>query len=66
MESVRFVAPVRPGDTLSVEMEVVEVTPSRSRGDRGYVLWDHTTRNQNGEIVLTVRSTGISLRREPI
>ena len=66
MESVRFVAPVRPGDTLSVEMEVVEVTPSRSRGDRGYVLWDHTTRNQHGEIVLTFRSTGISLRREPV
>ena len=66
MEQVRFVAPVRPGDTLSVEMEVVEVTPSRSRGDRGYVLWDHTTTNQRGEVVLTFRSTGINLRRTPI
>lgn len=66
MESVRWLKPVRPGDTLQVEMEVIETRPSRSRGDRGYVIWDHTTRNQDGEIVMTFRSTGISLRRKPL
>jgi acyl dehydratase len=61
MESLRWLKPVRPGDTLTVEVEVVECTPSR-RGDRGYVTWDHTTRNQRGETVMTFRSTGILLR----
>ena len=61
MESLRWLKPVRPGDTLTVEVEVVECTPSR-RGGRGYVTWDHTTRNQRGETVMTVRSTGILLR----
>jgi acyl dehydratase len=61
-ERVRWLKPVRPGDTLSVEVEVVETTPSR-RGDRGYVVWDHTTRNQHGETVMTFRSTNILMRR---
>ena len=60
MESLRWLKPVRPGDTLTVDVEVVECTPSR-RGDRGYVTWDHTTRNQRGETVMAFRSTGILL-----
>jgi acyl dehydratase len=43
--------PVRPGDTLSLRSEVVEVTPSRSRPDRGVVLFRNTTLNQHGEPV---------------
>jgi acyl dehydratase len=61
-ERVRWLQPVRPGDTLSVEVEVVETTASR-KGDRGYVTWDHTTRNQHGETVMTFRSTNILMRR---
>ena len=34
--------------------------------DRGYVTWDHTTTNQHGEVVMTYRSTGITLRRTPL
>jgi acyl dehydratase len=63
MEQVRWLKPVRPGDTLIVEVEVVETTPSR-KGDRGYVTWDHTTRNQHGETVMTFRSTNILMRRQ--
>jgi acyl dehydratase len=62
MESLRWLKPVHPGDTLTVEIEVAECTPSR-RGDRGYVTWEHTTRNQRGETVMTFRSTGILLCR---
>lgn len=62
MEQLRWLKPVRPGDTLTVELQVVETTPSR-RGDRGYIVWDHTTRNQHGETVMTFRSTGILMRR---
>ncbi len=43
--------PVRPGDRLRVESEVVEITPSRSRPDRGLVLVRSETLNQRGEPV---------------
>lgn len=62
IQNLHWLKPVRPGDTLSAEVEVVACDPSR-RGDRGYVTWDHTTRNQHGEVVMTFRSTGILMRR---
>lgn len=65
MEDVRWLAPVRPGDTLTVDFEVVSKRKSGTRTDRGYVVWDHFTRNQDGVRVLSYRSTGISLLREP-
>jgi acyl dehydratase len=43
--------PTRPGDTLTVVTEIVEVTPSRSRPDRGIVTVRNETRNQHGEAV---------------
>jgi acyl dehydratase len=43
--------PVRPGDVLHVESEVVEATPSRSRPDRGTVVLRSETRNARGEVV---------------
>ena len=43
--------PVRPGDTLQVESEVLEVTPSRSRPDRGIATVRSVTRNQHGDVV---------------
>ena len=43
--------PTRPGDTLTVHIEVLEITPSRSRPDRGMVRTRNETRNQNGEAV---------------
>lgn len=62
IDQIRWLKPVRPGDRLSVELEVAEARPSR-RPDRGYVTFDHTTRNQHDEAVMTWRSTGILLRR---
>ena len=49
--------PVRPGDSLSVEIEVLEATPSRSRPERGSALMRNRTLNQHGEEVqvFTVR-----------
>ena len=65
MDEVRWLRPVRPGDSLTVEFEVLETRPSTSRADRGYVRWSHVTRNQDGEEVMSFRSTGISLKRSP-
>ncbi len=44
-------APTRPGDVLHVESEVVEVTPSRSRPDRGTIVLLSRTINQRGDVV---------------
>ena len=63
MENLRWLKPVRPGDTLQVMFEVVEGRASSSRPDRGYLTWDHTTTNQDGEVVMTFRSTGVMIRR---
>jgi acyl dehydratase len=43
--------PTLPGDTLRVVSEVEEVTPSRSRPDRGVVRMRSETRNQRDEVV---------------
>lgn len=41
--------PTRPGDTLRVECEILEVAPSRSRPERGSFVVRHRTLNQNNE-----------------
>jgi len=50
-DELRWPRPVRPGDGLRVESEVLEVRPSKSRPDQGLVKVRTTTLNQNGEIV---------------
>jgi acyl dehydratase len=48
--------PVRPGDELQVFSEIVEITPSRSKPDRGIALLRSETRNQKGEVVQVMTS----------
>jgi hypothetical protein len=48
-----WLKPARPGDTLSVVSEIVEITPSRSRPDRGSVRVRSETHNQHGDVVQT-------------
>lgn len=50
---LQWTRPVRPGDALRLEIEVKEVTPSRSRPDRGTVLVENRLINQDGAIVTT-------------
>ncbi|HKT51251.1 MAG TPA: MaoC family dehydratase [Candidatus Angelobacter sp.] len=50
-EEFRWPKPVRPGDELRVESEVLDVRPSKSRSDQGLVKLRNTTFNQNGEAV---------------
>ena len=51
---VSWPKPTRPGDTLHVESEIVQVTPSRSRPDRGIVTVRSETLNQRGDVVQTL------------
>jgi acyl dehydratase len=48
--------PVRPGDVLQVESEVLAVTPSRSRPERGLITLKSETKNQKGEVVQVLTS----------
>src|SRR5262249_13144110 len=53
-EEFRWTRPVRPGDALRVEAEVVEVRPSRSRPDQGILKVRTTTLNQKDEAVQVI------------
>ena len=55
--------PVRAGDTLHVESEVLAVTPSRSRSERGMILLRSETKNQRGEAVQILTSKMLVWRR---
>ena len=50
-DELKWPRPVRPGDELHVEAEVLEVRPSRSRPGEGYVKVRSTTINQHGQPV---------------
>jgi len=55
--------PVRPGDTLRVESEIVEVLPSRSKPDRGVAIVRGVTLNQNGDQVQVFTAKLLVFRR---
>jgi acyl dehydratase len=61
---LRWPLPVRPGDELRVESEVLEVRPSQSRPNRGMIKMRTKTLNQNGEAVLVFVANLIALRRD--
>ena len=62
-DEMRWPQPVRPGDELHVESEILEVRPSKSRPDRGVIKVRTTTSNQNGEPVQVSVGNLIVLRR---
>ena len=55
--------PTRPGDVLQVESEILAVTPSRSRPERGTITVKSETRNQNGEVVQVLTSKMLVWKR---
>jgi acyl dehydratase len=63
-DELRWLRPVRPGDTLRAVAEVVDVRPSASRPDRGTVRFRCTTLNQKDEPVQTVYCNQL-IRRRP-
>ncbi len=64
VEEVRWPRPVRPGDVLRVESEVLDVRTSKSQPDRGVVKVRNTTFNQNGEPVM-VQIANLIVPRRP-
>ena len=63
IDELRWLKPVRPGDTLSLRMTILETIPSRTKPDRGLVRSLMEMRNQHGEVVLTIRGLSLLGRR---
>ena len=65
LEELRWLKPVRPGDTLRLKTTVVESTPSSKQPNRGTVLFRWEILNQNGEVALLMVGRQLFLRRAP-
>jgi acyl dehydratase len=63
VDEVRWLRPVRPGDTLEARIEVLEVRPSRSKPDRGIVRLRSAVINQHQEEVLNFIANVMFRRR---
>ena len=64
VEELRWPQPVRPGDELHVECEILDTRPSKSRPERGMVKVRVTTYTQNKEAVLCFIGNLVVQRRQ--
>jgi len=62
-DEVRWLKPVRPGDTLTVKSTILEARRSLSKPDRGVVKALVEIVNQAGEVVTTWKGVNIVLCR---
>jgi acyl dehydratase len=59
VDEIRWLKPVRPGDTLSIRVTVLETKRSRSKPDRGVVHSFVEVMNQHKEVVMTLKPVSI-------
>jgi acyl dehydratase len=59
IDDIRWLKPVRVGDSIRMTMTVLDKRVSSSKPDRGIVGMQWTGINQHGETVITVRSKGL-------
>ena len=64
VEDLRWIHPVRPDDTIHVEVTITDSRPSASKPDRGVVGMDWQVIDQNDVVAMTMRSIQL-LRRRP-
>ena len=64
VNEMKWLAPLRPGDDLTLDVEVVEARPSRSRPATGIVTFRCSARNASGERLAEMVSPIIVKRRE--
>ena len=65
IDEMRFIKPVRPGDTLRLRSSVIESAPSKKQPNRGTVLFRWEVLNQNDEVALSMLGRQMYLRRTP-
>lgn len=64
-EKVKWKQPLRPGDTIYVTSEIVDLRPSRSHLDRGVAIYECMVRKADGTIVLSFESVNLVYMRTP-
>jgi acyl dehydratase len=64
-DEIRWLKPVRPGDTVRLRVTCVETKASESRPDRGLARFRYEVTNQRGELVMTMKGAGLFGRRPP-
>ncbi|TXL72247.1 MaoC family dehydratase [Vineibacter terrae] len=63
LDELKWPSPVRPGDELRVESEILDVRPSKSRPGQGLIKVRTVTLNQNGDPVQVTVVNLLVLRR---
>ena len=63
IDELRWLRPVRPGDTLDAYAAIREVRPSRGKPDRGIVLSAYEMNDANGARVFSMKGVGLFARR---
>ena len=66
VDELRWPRPVKPGDILRLETEILEVRPSQSKPDRGVIRIRNVTTNQHGQVVQTFVASVLARRRLPV
>jgi acyl dehydratase len=64
VDELRWPRPVRPGDILQLETEIMELHRSRSKPDRGVIRIRNITTNQDGEVVQSFFASVLVRSRE--
>jgi acyl dehydratase len=65
VDELRWLRPVRPGDTLTLQITVREVRRSRSKPDRGLLHSSMEVLNQGGELAMTMKGMNLVRVRIP-
>ena len=66
LDELRWLRPVRPGDELHAECEVIEVRPSKSRPEQGLIKLRTTTLNQHDKPVMVIVVNLVVPRRNDV
>jgi acyl dehydratase len=64
VDEIRYLAPVRAGDSLTMRLEVIGLRPSASRADIGFLKFTSEMRNSSGTPVMHMTATLIFARRD--
>ncbi|MDP1965814.1 MAG: MaoC family dehydratase [Reyranella sp.] len=63
LDEIRWLKPVRPGDTLTAWVECASKVPSKSKPDLGIIYEHWGATNQKGDLVVTVKGINMVRRR---
>jgi acyl dehydratase len=64
VDELRWATAVKPGDSLQVETEILDVRASRSKPSHGIIRIRNVTTNQRGQIVQTMAASALVLRKK--